>query len=423
MFHRYLYILFLFCLCLFIPIDNVIAKFFIGFMVINWAVELRFIAKIKRIFLNRRRIHILLFALFYILYLIGLLYSDNMDYGRFDIEVKLSLVIFPILFATFEPEIFRIIRIRYLFAAFVAGCLFASVYCTVHALAGYLQTGDPGIWSYSRFSVLHHTSYFSMFLNFAVVLVLAWFREHLRVVTRWQLVGITLLLLYFSLMVVLITSKIGLISLLVIYLLFTLLLLTQKGERKMAPYPVILAVMMVTMMLMSPGTMHRMDTSTGVVKQADTVSANASESTAERILVWRSSLHIIREHPLYGVGTGNVKDALLKEYEQHGIKYALSRRLDAHNQYLQTTLSLGLIGLLALLTMLLWPGILAFIRKDYIYLFFILLVSMNIFVESMFENQAGVVFYAFFNTLLFWYLPAGQKYAGKATMRRFSGEL
>jgi len=408
---------------LFIPIDNVIAKFFIGFMVINWAVELRFIAKIKRIFLNRRRIHILLFALFYILYLIGLLYSDNMDYGRFDIEVKLSLVIFPILFATFEPEIFRIIRIRYLFAAFVAGCLFASVYCTVHALAGYLQTGDPGIWSYSRFSVLHHTSYFSMFLNFAVVLVLAWFREHLRVVTRWQLVGITLLLLYFSLMVVLITSKIGLISLLVIYLLFTLLLLTQKGERKMAPYPVILAVMMVTMMLMSPGTMHRMDTSTGVVKQADTVSANASESTAERILVWRSSLHIIREHPLYGVGTGNVKDALLKEYEQHGIKYALSRRLDAHNQYLQTTLSLGLIGLLALLTMLLWPGILAFIRKDYIYLFFILLVSMNIFVESMFENQAGVVFYAFFNTLLFWYLPAGQKYAGKATMRRFSGEL
>jgi len=392
-------------------------------MVINWAVELRFIAKIKRIFLNRRRIHILLFALFYILYLIGLLYSDNMDYGRFDIEVKLSLVIFPILFATFEPEIFRIIRIRYLFAAFVAGCLFASVYCTVHALAGYLQTGDPGIWSYSRFSVLHHTSYFSMFLNFAVVLVLAWFREHLRVVTRWQLVGITLLLLYFSLMVVLITSKIGLISLLVIYLLFTLLLLTQKGERKMAPYPVILAVMMVTMMLMSPGTMHRMDTSTGVVKQADTVSANASESTAERILVWRSSLHIIREHPLYGVGTGNVKDALLKEYEQHGIKYALSRRLDAHNQYLQTTLSLGLIGLLALLTMLLWPGILAFIRKDYIYLFFILLVSMNIFVESMFENQAGVVFYAFFNTLLFWYLPAGQKYAGKATMRRFSGEL
>jgi hypothetical protein len=55
--------------------------------------------------------------------------------------------------------------------------------------------------------------------------------------------------------------------------------------------------------------------------------------------------------------------------------------------------------------MLFLPAVAAFRRKDYIYFFFIILFSMNILVESMFENQAGVVFYAFFNSLLFWSIP------------------
>lgn len=385
------------------------SKIIIGLMVINWVVEMRFIAKVRRIIGDRRRSQLLLFSLFYILYLIGLSYSHNMSYGRFDIEVKLSIGIFPVLIATLEPEVFRILRIRYLFYAFVAGCLFASFYCTVNAISLYLETADPGVWSYSRFSVLHHTSYYAMYINFAIVLILVWFRDNFRGLAAWKLLCVTLLLLWFTLMVVLITSKMGLITLLVTYLLFALLFLSGKGARKMAPYPVILAVMMVTMMLLSPVTVERVSTSTRVMENADSLSPDASESTAERILVWRSSVDIIKEHPLFGVGTGDVKDALLSEYEKHNIRFALSRRLDAHNQYLQTALSLGATGFLALMVMLGLPGILALIRKDTIYLFFILIFSMNILVESMFENQAGVVFYAVFNTLLFRFLPPGNK--------------
>jgi len=58
--------------------------------------------------------------------------------------------------------------------------------------------------------------------------------------------------------------------------------------------------------------------------------------------------------------------------------------------------------------MLAWPALIAFKRKDYIYFFFILLFAMSILTESMFENQAGVVFYAFFNALLFYYMPSGK---------------
>jgi len=405
LFHRYMYVLFLVCLCFCIPVNNVLAKFFIGFMVINWIIEMRFIAKAKRIFLERKRLHILLFLIFYLLYLAGLLYSDNMVYGEFDITVKLSMGIFPLLFATFEPEVYRIIRVRYLFFSYVAGCLFAALLCTYVASNWFLATGNPKYMYYSYISLVHHTSYFSMFLGFAVILVMAWFTENVFTMSRWQLTGITLLMIYFTLMIVLISSKMGMISLLVIYLMYAVLLYFSKRKRKATFYPVSLAVTMVVMMLLSPATMLRVKTTAGAMGNLQNVDPDASESTAERILIWRSSLNIIRDHPFFGVGTGNVKDALLDEYETSGIKYAYTKRLDAHNQYLQTTLSIGLVGLAILLTMLAWPALLAFLRKDFIYLFFIILFSMNILVESMLENQAGVVFYAFFNALLFWYLP------------------
>jgi len=149
--------------------------------------------------------------------------------------------------------------------------------------------------------------------------------------------------------------------------------------------------------------MERLETTTKTVKNIEAIRPDMKESTGSRILVWQSGWQIIQEHPFFGVGTGDVKDALLEEYSHKGIKYAYSRRLNAHNQYLQTYLSVGLIGFLVLVAMLVWPGILAFRRKNYIYFFFILLVSMNILVESMFECQAGIVFYAFFNAVLFWY--------------------
>jgi len=96
---------------------------------------------------------------------------------------------------------------------------------------------------------------------------------------------------------------------------------------------------------------------------------------------------------------------LLKEYIDKRFSNAIQHRLDAHNQYLQTYISLGLVGFIPLALMLILPAVSAFRREDYIYFFFLFLFSLNILVESMFENQAGVVFYAFFNSLLFWSIP------------------
>ena len=47
---------------------------------------------------------ILLFISLYLIYAIGLTYSENFQYGLFDMEIKLSFLIFPIIMSTKEIE-------------------------------------------------------------------------------------------------------------------------------------------------------------------------------------------------------------------------------------------------------------------------------------------------------------------------------
>jgi len=76
-------------------------------------------------------------------------------------------------------------------------------------------------------------------------------------------------------------------------------------------------------------------------------------------------------------------------------------RLNAHNQYLQTYIALGIPGALLLILMLVLPGWLAVRRIHFIYFSFLAVFAFNILVESMLEVQAGVIYYAFFNSLFF----------------------
>jgi O-antigen ligase len=101
------------------------------------------------------------------------------------------------------------------------------------------------------------------------------------------------------------------------------------------------------------------------------------------------------------VGTGDVKDHLLEKYREKQLYNALGLELNAHNQYLQTMLALGIIGLLILLLNIVLPALYGMEMKHYLYLIFLILVAFNFLFESMLETQAGVVFYAFFNAYLF----------------------
>ncbi|TND09494.1 MAG: O-Antigen polymerase family, partial [Bacteroidetes bacterium] len=126
-------------------------------------------------------------------------------------------------------------------------------------------------------------------------------------------------------------------------------------------------------------------------------SADPSDhSIPMRMELWKASLAIIGQNPVFGVGTGDMPAALARQHEAAHSKLAKEwRTLHPHNQFLSLAIQLGIFGAAFFLFTLIWPGIKAKRFRNYFYLafFFILLVSfLN---EDTIETQQGVMFYAF----------------------------
>lgn len=76
------------------------------------------------------------------------------------------------------------------------------------------------------------------------------------------------------------------------------------------------------------------------------ISSSESESTAVRILIWSASNEVISNNFIFGTGTGDANDELLKEYENRKMTGAIANKLNAHNEYYQVFIGIGIIGFL-----------------------------------------------------------------------------
>lgn len=79
------------------------------------------------------------------------------------------------------------------------------------------------------------------------------------------------------------------------------------------------------------------------------------------------------------------------------------QRFNAHCQYLQTFVALGLIGVIALVLMLIAPLLAVPTRREIFLIVFVLVVFCHLLVESMLEVRAGCDFIAIFSNLLCYY--------------------
>jgi|TARA_B110000977_G_scaffold26319_1_gene32724 O-antigen ligase len=87
-------------------------------------------------------------------------------------------------------------------------------------------------------------------------------------------------------------------------------------------------------------------------------------------------------------------------YERDEQYYMLSKRFNVHNQFLETAISSGLISLIFMITMFVFLSIKALRNRDILMLSVMLIITLNLLTESMFERQSGAVFISLFLGLL-----------------------
>ena len=323
-----------------------------------------------------------------------------MNYGLFDVEVKFSIFLFPLIFSTADSISLQKEKITAILFSFIVGCFTATIFFYAHALYNLVVNDAGSAFYYEQLSWYFHPSYLAMYLTVAIAILAYWFMEGYAVFNRYQITGTILLLLYFSVFIVLLNSKAGLLTLIMVIIVYSGLLIIFKHNWRWGLGLLMIPLLIYAGLTLFPDLGKRFKEAGSDIQSLDTKGKDP-KSTAQRILIWKSSFELIREHPLFGVGTGDVKDALMEKYKANNLTKILAEKLNAHNQYLQTFISIGVFGFMALVFMLVAPAVHAFQRKDFVYFLFLIIFAVNIGVESMLENQAGVIFYALFNSILF----------------------
>ncbi len=338
---------------------------------------------------------------FYGLHVIGMLYSDNLAFGLFDLEIKLSLLLFPLIFAL-SPALNKR-QFLYALWAFIIACAIAVVIGLVSSYQEYRAHDEKIIYFYGpHFYPFMHLGFFALYLNFAIACVMH-LMDNYRL--SWKdpgFYGLWLGILLLVSGVWFTTSKIGLLSLLLLLLIaLTYWVITYRRW--------IAGLLCLLILAASLWAVTTQTSETATYLRFESAIQNLLEPVPERSMtgsiqsrkqIWRLSTYLIRRHPLLGTGTGDVKDELLRTYDKLGYTGLKEKQLNAHNQFIQTTVALGIAGLLGWLSLLGIPLIRAIRRRELLLGLLVILLAAAALTDSIIEVQAGVVFLALFLTLL-----------------------
>ena len=128
-------------------------------------------------------------------------------------------------------------------------------------------------------------------------------------------------------------------------------------------------------------------------------------SLSQRIEFTRAALHIIRQHPWLGVGTGDVPQAFRQAYDEIHSPLSEEFRFRAHNQYLSIMIAFGVVGLVVFLVALFYPYCASKRNRGYLMTAFLCIMLLSMLPEDTLETQAGASMFAFFFAFLLFAKP------------------
>ncbi len=329
---------------------------------------------------------------FFMIHVLAYFFTYNKAEALTSIEVKMSFFAFPLLIFC---ERYSRIQLKKIIISFVSGCFISVVICFFKATYQFVFN-HVNAFFYSDFSIFLHPSYFAMYLILAQLIVMLFYKKWLSEIKILYL-KIAVITFVFVAAIFLASSKMGLISaILILPVTFTLILIS-RGYKKtiLILFCGLFAGLSVTYKVL-PSPFERIKVAFTVTASSQKIDKTASESTAVRLLIWHEASKIVKQHLLFGVSPGDSNDKLYEAYRANGLTGALNKKLNAHNQFLQTFLGCGIFGFLILLLISAGLIVVGFVKSNYILLAFGVLVTLNFAVESMLQTQAGIVFYVFF---------------------------
>lgn len=377
---------------------------FISACFVTVLLDKSFYPEFRKIYQNKVA---MLMVLYFLIILGSFFYTINIQEGLKSIETKFSFLVFPL----FLPFVFpRASKRDWVLKSFwISG--FGYAVCSIFsAFLGYISTGSTSSFFYVELGVgffqegsFIHPTYASFFYNILVAyLAIMLLNANPKAKYKWF---VLLSLLLFVVFILLLSSKFGILALVVNLLLLLVYFIHKSKKIGLALIVLGLSVIVGSVAIMNTPLKGRFVSAYTEM----TNPTGGSNSTRSRLDVWKVTTEVIAENPILGTGTGDIRDELMAKYRQQGYDKYNEKAYDSHQQFLQTYGALGLLGIFTLLGMFVGFFVQAFRTRNYLLLIFGVLFFMFGMIESMLERQAGVVFFVFFGLFLYSYNPANKE--------------
>lgn len=338
-----------------------------------------------------------LWVLFYGLYLLGMVYTENAGFGWGNVKGKVPLFALPLMIGSM-PSIGK--QWRKVFQWFGVGVVSAILVSLGYAAYVYVSSGENIFFYMSLLELIKvHPTHFALYINFCLLFVLY---DLLYTDVKWSLVrkliytAIAILMVVFM---VLLAARMQIIVSLLVSVGMVVVRIFQRANWKMLVGFTAVIALLVTLLWSLDFTRSRFYYLRNY--KFDFQQEEKWNGASVRLAIWTCATQLIEDKPVLGYGTGDSQDALQSQYEKNHFDHATLHRYNAHNQYLQTTLEVGLLGLFAFLAALFAP----LDKQDAHYKLWLALVLLTMVTESLLMLQGGIVFMAMWAPLLLYAKP------------------
>ncbi|MDI9319469.1 MAG: O-antigen ligase family protein [Phycisphaerales bacterium] len=326
------------------------------------------------------------------IYLISYFWSSDIPYWAERVQVKIPFLFFPLAFACLAP--FSEKLLRYLCIGIIllvaGGCIYSlSFYFfdTEKILNGYrfsLVMPTPAYKDHIRFSI---------FVSWSIIWCFFLFR---KMNTVPQKIIVLAAILFFSAYVHILAVRSGILVLYSFAILYIFYLLLKKRWQ----YAGVLLLSFASSVFIAyqkvPSFQHKCMYVKYTFEEYQKGNKSANFSDLGRLISYELAAKILYEHPLIGVGAGDIRTEMKKKYEQFSPKTKPEQRIVPHNQIIVVTLAGGVLSLGFFLIWLFYP--LTQIKRTrsgfYVFAVWVALLTTML-VEPMLELQFGVFVYLF----------------------------
>jgi O-antigen ligase len=345
--------------------------------------------------------------LYFIIQGMALFYTHNTKAGWFIQQVNLGMIAIPI--AVFYSNLVSKGNYGKMMKWYSWILFSASLIALIHAFQLYIQTGNANYFFYHPLVSIYsnHAIQFSVLVFIGILFLIEQYNglEYIKN-RKW----IVFLLIYFSVFLFLLTSKL-IIALYLLYIIY-LIIFTDKFFRNrryrivaMASILVVLVFFLFTTSPLRKRLAEEVGNNISFIEQNKFSPSDYFNGIEFRLASWRFVYEILNENHrwFFGVSPGDAQDMLNDKYRKlnmftGGLPDNRKGYLDyhTHNQFLQALLETGIPGLLAF--MMIYVGLIQLAVKsgDRSMIVLSIVLLCYCFADAVLKTQYGIVLFVFF---------------------------